>query len=107
MAQLRQDYAEFTARQAEVIVVGPDDAVSFRYHWDADHYPFIGLPDPHHEVADLYGQEIKFLKLGRMPALLVIDRAGIVRSAHYGKSMSDIMQNWEVLRLLDRLNREK
>ena len=46
------------------------------------------------------------LKLGRMPALLVVDRKGIIRFAHYGHSMSDISQNQEILDLLDTLNQE-
>lgn len=106
MAQLRQDYAEFTGRNTEILVFGPEDATSFKYHWQAEQYPFAGLPDPQHEVADLYGQQVKFLKFGRMPAMMVVDKAGRLRFMHYGDSMSDIPQNWQILKLLDRLNQE-
>jgi peroxiredoxin Q/BCP len=104
MAQLRQDYNEFTQRQAEVLVVGPEDRQSFAYYWQAQQLPFIGLPDPTHRVANLYGQQVKLLKLGRLPALMVIDRQGRICYRHYGHSMSDIADNREILNLLDTLN---
>jgi peroxiredoxin len=66
--------------------------------------PFIGLPDPAHVVANQYKQEVNLLKMGRMPALLVVDKAGRIRYAHYGHSMSDIPKNREILDLLEALN---
>jgi peroxiredoxin len=55
-------------------------------------------------VADQYYQEVNLFKLGRMPALFVIDQTGLIRYAHYGDSMSDIPTNQEVLELLDSKN---
>ena len=55
----------------------------------------------------MYGQQVKWLKFGRMPALTVIDKQGRVHYRHYGESMSDIPPNVTVLALLDELNREK
>ncbi len=104
MAQLRQDYSEFTARGAEVVVVGPEDASAFREYWAKEDLPFVGLPDPTHRVAKMYGQEIKLLKFGRMPAMLIIDKAGEIRLVHYGHEMSDIPENSEVLAFLDEMN---
>jgi peroxiredoxin Q/BCP len=65
---------------------------------------FIGLPDPDYSVLKLYGQEVNLFKLGRMPAQVIIDRDGIARFVHYGKSMSDIPSNKELLALLDSIN---
>lgn len=104
MAQLRQDYQEFVSRQAQVIVVGPEDSKAFEVYWRENDLPFIGLPDPKASVLKLYGQEVNLFKLGRMPAQLIIDKSGIVRFVHYGHSMSDIPKNVEVLELLDQLN---
>ena len=104
MAQLRQQYEEFAERNAEVVVVGPEDADAFAKYWKAHELPFVGLPDPEHTVLDRYGQEVKVLKLGRMPAQVIVDADGQVRFAHYGHSMSDIPSNEEILELLDRLN---
>ena len=107
MAQLRQEHEEFTRRNAQIVVVGPEDARAFRSYWAKENLPFTGLPDPQHTVADQYGQQVKLLKLGRMPAMMVIDTAGQVRYAHYGNSMRDIPANSEVIALLDRFNAEQ
>ena len=103
MAQLRQDHAEFVKRQAEIIVVGPEGPAAFAAYWQANDLPFIGLPDPKASVLKLYGQEVNLFKLGRMPAQVIIDRAGMVRFVHYGHAMSDIPENAELLALLDEL----
>jgi peroxiredoxin len=104
MAQLRQDYAEFVKRGAQVVVVGPEDARAFKAYWEKHDLPFIGLPDPKASVLKLYGQEVNLFKLGRMPAQVIVDKSGAARFVHYGHSMSDIPENAEVLSLLDQLN---
>jgi peroxiredoxin len=106
MVQLRQDYQEFVDRDAEIVVVGPEDAQTFKDYWRKEELPFVGLADPTHTVAKRYGQEVKLLKLGRMPALLVVDKAGLVSCTHYGRSMSDIPPNPHALSILDGLNQE-
>jgi peroxiredoxin len=104
MAQLRQDYQEFVKRDAQVVVVGPEDAAAFTAYFNKNDLPFIGLPDPKFSVLKLYGQEVNLFKLGRMPAQVIVDKAGVARFVHYGHSMSDIPENVEVLALLDQLN---
>ena len=104
MAQLRQDYPEFVKRQTEVVVVGPDDDRAFEAYWQKNDLPFIGLPDPKASVLKLYGQEINLFKLGRTPAQVIVDKAGLARFVHYGHAMSDIPEDAEVLALLDKLN---
>jgi peroxiredoxin Q/BCP len=106
MAQLRQDYQEFVQRQAQVIVVGPEDARAFESYWGEHNLPFIGLPDPKASVLKLYGQEVNLFKLGRMPAQVIVNKDGVARFVHYGHSMSDIPENAEILALLDQLNAE-
>jgi peroxiredoxin Q/BCP len=106
MAQLRQDYAEFEKRGAEILVLGPEGAEAFRNYWQKEGLPFIGLPDPKATVLKLYGQEVNLFKLGRMPAQVAVDRSGQARFVHYGHAMSDIPENSEILGLLDILNGE-
>ncbi len=96
----------FLEKNSDVIVIGPETAEKFKNYWTEHDLPFIGLSDPIHEVLKLYGQEIKMLKFGRMPAQVMIDRNGIARYIHYGNSMSDIPKNEELLGLLDELNSE-
>jgi len=104
MAQLRQDYQEFVNRQTMIVVIGPENAVAFGDYWRTNSLPFIGLPDPKASVLKLYGQEVNLFKLGRMPAQVLVDKAGVARYVHYGHSMSDIPGNEEILALVDEIN---
>jgi peroxiredoxin Q/BCP len=103
MAQLRRDYPEFVARDVEVVVVGPEDAAAFADYWRRESLPFVGLPDAGHRVLKLYGQQVKLFRMGRMPAQVLIDKAGVARFVHYGHSMSDIPENAEILALVDEI----
>ena len=107
MAQLRQDYQEFVERDSEVLVVGPDTARAFKDYWERENLPFVGLADPNHIVANRYGQEVKLLKFGRLPAMMVLDKQGMVRYRHYGASMQNIPPNSQILALLDALNQKE
>lgn len=106
MAQLRQDHDEFVERNTAVLVVGPEDAEEFTEYFTEHELPFTGLPDPQHSVLKLYGQQIKIFKFGRMPAQVLVDKAGIARFVHYGHSMKDIPENEEMLALIDSLEDE-
>jgi peroxiredoxin Q/BCP len=103
LAQLRQDFAEFSERDTVVVAIGPEDADAFADYFGKHNLPFIGLPDPRHTVLKLYGQQIKLFKFGRMPAQVLVDRAGIARFVHYGHDMTDIPATLEVLGLIDSL----
>jgi peroxiredoxin Q/BCP len=101
MAQLRDDYSSFVDRNAKILVIGPENKKAFEKYFTENDLPFIGLPDPSHSVLKLYGQEVKLFKMGRMPALLIVDLQGNVRFVHYGHEMSDIPANEDVLTSLD------
>jgi len=102
---LRQDYQKFVERKAEIIAVGPEDAKTFADFWRKHDMPFAGLADHEHTAANLYFQRVNFLT-GRMPAMYVIDKNGLIRYVHHGDVMSDIPANAEILSLLDALNKE-
>ena len=106
MAQLRRDFTKFNERETEILVIGSEDRSAFKEYWDENDLPFIGLPDPDHRVANLYGQEVKLLQMGRMPAQIVIDKSGRIRYRHYGSSMMDIPDNQKLLSFLEKLNQE-
>ena len=106
MAQLRRDYQKFVERDTEVIAIGPEDTKSFAYWWHSHEMPFVGVADPEHVIAKTYGQQVKLIKLGRMPASLLIDKNGKIRYKHFGESMSDIPEKQQILSLLEELNKE-
>lgn len=105
MAQLRRDHAAFVARDVEVVVIGPEDAEAFSAYFAKEALPFVGLPDPEASVLKLYGQEVNLFKLGRLPAQVLVDKAGVARFVHYGHSMRDIPPNEEILALVDQMER--
>jgi len=98
---LRQEYEKFSELGVEILVIGPEDARAFEKYWSKESLPFTGLPDPNHSVLKLYGQEVKLLKLGRMPAQMLVDKSGYLRFVHYGKSMSDIPDFEEIKSILE------
>jgi peroxiredoxin len=104
MAQLRQDFVEFEKRATAILVIGPENAAAFSRYFSMNGLPFTGLPDPAHTVLTLYGQQINLFKFGRMPAQVLVDKAGVVRCIHYGHDMTDIPSTSEMLGLIDEIN---
>lgn len=103
LVQLRDDYQSFLEHDTEIISVGPDGAETFRDFWERREIKFIGLPDPELQVLNQYGQEVKLLKMGRLPAMILVDKAGMIRWTHYGNSMSDIPSNKRVLEVVGQI----
>jgi hypothetical protein len=52
----------------------------------------------------LYGQQIKLVKFGRMLAQVLIDKSGMARYIHYGRAMSEIPSNAQMLALIYEIN---
>ncbi len=96
--------AAFTARDAVIIAIGPDGPKAFQRYWESERLTYIGIPDPKHIIANVYGQEWNIFKLGRVPALLLIDKQGQIRYQHYSDSMSDIPENSLLLSMLNKMN---
>jgi peroxiredoxin len=103
LAQLRENYSQFVTRDVAVAVVGKEDADAFNEYWTRELLPYMALPNPRLDVLDMYGQEINVVETGRMPALILVDRDGIVRYAHYGSSQTDIPSIEEILNAVDRM----
>lgn len=103
LGDLARSYEEFRHRGAEVLAVGVDSPAAFERFWTASDIPFPGLPDPERRVLRRYGQQVRLMRLGRLPAVVLIDRTGIVRWVHYGGSMMDIPPIEELLRRLDEM----
>ncbi len=103
MAQLRQEHQRIRELNTEIVIIGPEKAESFQKYWEKENLPFIGLPDPEHKVLDLYGQEVKILKLGRLPAQILVDSSGLIRHVHYGHSMMDIAPTEDIIKIIKKL----
>ncbi len=100
---MRRDHDQFAERDTLVVTIGPEGSKAFSRYWEENDLPFIGLPDEHHRVLKLYGQQVKLFKFGRQPAQMLIDKNGLLRYVHYGHSMQDIPSTKEMTDLLDNL----
>ena len=101
LGQMKQDYNKFVTKNASVVVVTPHDIEKTSKYFSKNNLPFYGIPDPDHKVANLYKQQWKLTKLGLMPALFVIDRAGEIVFSYYSKNMKDIPANDVVIGVLE------
>jgi peroxiredoxin len=91
---MRYSYSEFQAAGVPVIVVAKDSLEKVKEYWADESIPYLGVPDPEGRIGGLYHQKSKF---GLMPAVFVVDRAGVLKMAHYGTSMKDIPTVTEIL----------
>jgi peroxiredoxin Q/BCP len=106
MEQLLQDYQKFAETNTELIIIGPESAEEFAKWWQEHKMPYTGIPDPNHNIAKLYNQNIRLFYGGRLPAMVVIDKGFKIRATYLSGSPSDIPSNAEVLNFLDNLNKE-
>lgn len=100
---MRQDYAKFVDRNAEIIAISPDSAEKLRDHWNKEQIPYPGIPDPDKQILGELGQEFKLLKFGRMPGVIIVDSKGAIQHSHYGNNAGDIPETDTLLALIDEL----
>ena len=99
MAQLRRDYPRFAALDAAILIVVPNGPNAIRRHIEEYHPPYTLVTDKGGKTAETYFQVKQFFMVGT-PTVLVVDRAGIIRYAHYASSVLDEPGSEEPLRVL-------
>jgi len=102
---LGNEYEKFKELNAVIYAILPDNlenAQNFESEF-AKEYPIYY--DDKKKVNKMLKQEVKPLKLGRMPALLIIDKQAIIRYAYYSDSMSDIPENQELFKIIKNLSK--
>lgn len=101
--RLRDDYEKIKNLNAELYAILPDNLESAKKFESkyAKKYPLYY--DAKKKVNKMLKQEVKPLKLGRMPALLIIDKQGIIKYAYYSDEMSDIPENDEIFEVLQNI----
>jgi peroxiredoxin Q/BCP len=106
--KLAEDFEKFEAEQTilyPILVDTPKHAADMSRIYAKRKYPVYS--DTEDEVAKtILHQEFKILKLGRMPALLVVDKQGIIQYAYYGDNMHDIPSNEEILEVIKKINKK-
>jgi len=102
---LGKDFEKFNELDTVLYAILPDkleNAQKFESEF-AKEYPIYY--DDKKKVNKMLKQEVKPLKLGRMPALLIIDKQAIIRYAYYSDSMDDIPENEEIFNVIKKLNK--
>ncbi len=97
MMQLHQDIEKFEAKKIKVIAICPEKIEQVIKFQEKNNLSFDLVSDSDHSLANKYGQETKILKLGRMPAQIVLDKNSSVLFKRYAKNMKDITENEAVL----------
>ena len=100
---MKQDIKQFTDRMAQIIVIAPHETGKVKTYWENETIPFVGIPDPDGTIGKRYGQEWNLIKLGRMPALFIIDRTSTVIYTQYANNMADIPENGKLIQVLEGL----
>jgi peroxiredoxin len=102
---LRNDFKKFKDLDTELFAILPDtleNAQKFESEF-AKEYPIYY--DDKKKVNKMLKQEVKPLKFGRMPALLILDKQAIIRYAYYSDSMEDIPEIEEIFNIIKNLNK--
>jgi peroxiredoxin Q/BCP len=100
---LRDDHERFSALNARVLAIAPEDMAAARKYLERNPLPYSVLPDPDHAVFDRYDVANKLMSLGQRPVLFVIDAGGIVRYNQVGVQQWQIPEDDEILALLGKL----
>lgn len=103
---MRDDYAEFRRRGAEVVGIAPHDVAEAHRLVQDLKIPFPILADDNRAVFLAYDVQSRPWSLGQRPAVYVVDRAGVIRWAYLGWQQWDIPTNAQVLAVLDDLAAE-
>ena len=102
--KLGEDFEKFKQYNAVLFTILPDTQESAEKFEELYENKFPIYYDSKKKVNKMLKQEVKPLKMGRMPAILVIDAQGIIRYAYYGDSMDDIPENEVIIDILKDLN---
>jgi len=103
-AQLRRDLEKFDELDGFIYPILADNKKNAQKMEQKYARKYAIFYDSSKKVPNLLNQQVKILKLGRMPGLLIIDKQGIVQYAYYSDNMHDIPSNEELLNELRKIN---
>jgi peroxiredoxin Q/BCP len=100
---LSDNIERFQDFNTKLYAILPDNAESAKNFEASFAKKFPIYYDPKKKVNKMLKQEVKPFKLGRMPALIIIDKNGIIKYAYYSDSMDDIPSNDAIFEVLNNL----
>ncbi len=102
--RLGKDIDKFKQLNTEIYAITADrfeNARRLELRYAKEAFPIFF--DKTHEVVQLLKQEVKILKLGRLPAVLIVNGDGIIKWAYYGDDLRDIPKNQDLFEVLEKL----
>ena len=78
-----------------------ENAQKLEQKYAREKYPIFYDKDK--KVVKMLNQEVRLIKLGRMPGLLIVDKKGVIQFAYYGENMHDIPKNELLFEVLEKL----
>ena len=102
--KLGKRYEDFEKLNAEIFAITPDrekNAKKLEDKYAKNKFPIYY--DPKKTVLKMLNQEVNWVKLGRMPGLLIVDKEGTIKYAYYSNAMHDIPENKILLEELEKL----
>jgi peroxiredoxin Q/BCP len=106
VSRLAKSIDKFEQLTTELYVITADrfeNARRLESRYANEKFP-IYFDKTHEVVRDLLHQEVKILLLGRLPAILIVDKKGIIQYAYYGDLFQDIPPMKEIFTELERIN---
>ena len=104
--RIAKELEKFKTLNAEIYAITADrfeNARRLELRYVKEAFPIYF--DKTHEVVRMLNQEVKVYKLGRLPAILIVDKQGVVQWAYYGESFLDIPKNSMLLEILEKLDK--
>ncbi len=100
--QLHKDKHEFEKRSIKVVVICPEKLNNIHKFLSSEFLDLEFVSDPKHILANKYNQQVKILKLGRLPAQIILDKNGKKVFEHFANSMRDIVENHKIFDIVDK-----
>ncbi len=97
MMQLHQDIDKFNEKKIKIVDICPEKESKVEAFIAKNKLNLDLVSDNSHNIANKYGQQVKLLKLGRMPAQIILDGKGEVVFKSFANSMKDIIENKDIL----------
>ena len=102
--RLGKEIDKFRQLNAEIYAITADrfeNARRLELRYAKEAFPIYF--DKTHEVVRMLHQEVKIFKLGRLPAVMIVDGGGTIQWTYYGSDLRDIPRNKEIFEVLEKL----
>ncbi len=98
MVRLHQEIDFFKSKNTNLVVIVPENEASLTKYLNKNSINLNFVSDSTHKIADKYNQAVKLLKLGRMPAQVLLDKNLNVVFEHHANNMKDIILESEIFK---------